>query len=59
MLKITGLSAGYAGLPVLKEVSIHIHPGEFAAIVGPNGAGKTTRQNQIQIPGYDPLTHQA
>ena len=42
MLKITGLSAGYAGLPVLKEVSIHIHPGEFAAIVGPNGAGKTT-----------------
>jgi len=42
MLKITGLSAGYAGLPVLKDVSIHIRPGEFAAIVGPNGAGKTT-----------------
>ncbi len=42
MLKITGLSAGYAGLAVLKDVSIHIHPGEFAAIVGPNGAGKTT-----------------
>lgn len=42
MLKITGLSAGYGGLAVLKEVSLHIRPGEFTAIVGPNGAGKTT-----------------
>ena len=42
MLKITGLSSGYGGLPVLKDISIHIRQGEFAAIVGPNGAGKTT-----------------
>ncbi len=42
MLKITGLSSGYGGLPVLKDISIHIREGEFAAIVGPNGAGKTT-----------------
>ena len=42
MLRITHLSAGYNGLPVLKEVSLHIREGDFAAIVGPNGAGKTT-----------------
>ena len=42
MLKITGLRAGYGGLAVLKDVSIDIRAGEFAAIVGPNGAGKTT-----------------
>lgn len=42
MLKITGLSSGYGGLPVLNDISIHIREGEFAAIVGPNGAGKTT-----------------
>ena len=42
MLRITHLSAGYNGLPVLKEVSLHIRQGDFAAIVGPNGAGKTT-----------------
>ena len=42
MLKISGLSAGYGGLAVLKDVAIHVRAGEFAAIVGPNGAGKTT-----------------
>jgi ATP-binding cassette subfamily B protein len=28
--------------PVLREVSFHIRPGEFAAFVGPTGAGKST-----------------
>jgi branched-chain amino acid transport system ATP-binding protein len=42
MLKIKGLTSGYGGLAVIKDVSIHIRKGEFAAIVGPNGAGKTT-----------------
>ncbi len=69
MLKMTGLSAGYAGLPVLKDVSIHIRPGEFAAIVGPNGAGKTTlfktisgivpaMQGSIEFNGRDLLSIQ-
>ncbi len=66
MLKITGLSSGYGGLAVLKEVSIHIRAGEFAAIVGPNGAGKTTlfktisgtvaaMQGRIEFEGLDLL----
>jgi subfamily B ATP-binding cassette protein MsbA len=28
--------------PVLKDLSFHVRPGEFAAFVGPTGAGKTT-----------------
>ena len=67
MLKITGLRAGYGGLAVLKDVSIHIRAGEFAAIVGPNGAGKTTlfksisgtvsaMQGTIEFEGKDLLT---
>ena len=67
MLKITGLSSGYGGLAVLKDVSIHIRAGEFAAIVGPNGAGKTTlfktisgtvpaMQGKIEFEGKDLLS---
>src|SRR5262249_29495812 len=30
------------GLPVLKDVSLKIEPGQISALVGPTGAGKTT-----------------
>ncbi len=42
MLEITRLCAGYGGLPVLNDVTLHVGEAEFVAIVGPNGAGKTT-----------------
>jgi len=31
-----------SGLPILKDVSLRIEPGQVAALVGPTGAGKTT-----------------
>lgn len=42
MLEVADLSAGYAGVPALRAVSMRVARGEFVAIVGPNGAGKTT-----------------
>ena len=42
MLELTGVGAGYNGVPALEDVSLTIARGEFAAIVGPNGAGKST-----------------
>ena len=42
MLEIADLTAGYGGVPALREISLRVGHGEFAAIVGPNGAGKTT-----------------
>jgi zinc transport system ATP-binding protein len=36
------VSFGYRGEPVLRDVSLAIHRGDFLAIPGPNGGGKST-----------------
>ncbi len=42
-VEFRGLTFGYEpGVPVLKDVSFTIEPGEKLAIVGPTGAGKST-----------------
>jgi acyl-CoA reductase-like NAD-dependent aldehyde dehydrogenase/ABC-type branched-subunit amino acid transport system ATPase component len=40
-LKVEGLSAGYGGFLVLRDLSMEARPG-LTVILGPNGAGKTT-----------------
>jgi branched-chain amino acid transport system ATP-binding protein len=42
LISITGLSAGYGGIPVVRDLSMHVNKGEVVALLGPNGAGKTT-----------------
>lgn len=41
-IDVRGLSAGYAKVPAVREVDLHVEPGEVVALLGPNGAGKTT-----------------
>jgi ABC-type branched-subunit amino acid transport system ATPase component len=41
-LRAEHLTAGYGGVPVIRDVSISVGPGEIVAIIGPNGAGKST-----------------
>jgi len=41
-LRAEAITAGYGGVPVIRDVSISVGPGEIVAVIGPNGAGKST-----------------
>jgi ATP-binding cassette, subfamily B, bacterial len=42
-LRLDGVSFGYGGgNPVLRQLDLHILPGQVVALVGPSGAGKST-----------------
>jgi branched-chain amino acid transport system ATP-binding protein len=42
LIDVQGLHAGYGGIPVLRDITLNVRPGEVVALLGPNGAGKTT-----------------
>ena len=46
-LVLKELSAGYRGVPVIRELNLEVRPGEVVALLGPNGAGKTTTLETI------------
>jgi branched-chain amino acid transport system ATP-binding protein len=42
MLKVEKLNVGYAGVDVLRDISLCVNEGEIVSVVGANGGGKTT-----------------
>lgn len=42
LVELEKVTFAYAGRPVLENIDLHLHPGQFAAVVGPSGAGKTS-----------------
>jgi ribose transport system ATP-binding protein len=42
LLKITGLTKSFAGVPALRGVDLDIRPGEIHGLLGANGCGKST-----------------
>jgi energy-coupling factor transport system ATP-binding protein len=42
LVSVDGVTAGYDGRVVLRDCSVTLLKGEFAALIGPNGAGKST-----------------
>ena len=47
MLRIEGVTAGYGGGDILKQVTLDVPAGGITCIVGPNGAGKSTLLSTI------------
>ncbi len=52
LLEVRNLSAGYAGIPAVRNLDLVLEAGEIVALLGPNGAGKTT--TLLTIAGYLP-----
>jgi ABC-type branched-subunit amino acid transport system ATPase component len=42
VVSLQQVSAGYDGAAVVRDLDLHVSPGEVVALLGPNGAGKTT-----------------
>ena len=47
VVEVRDLWTGYAGVPVVRDLSLHVDAGEVVALLGPNGAGKTTTLSTI------------
>jgi iron complex transport system ATP-binding protein len=42
IFELNSITAGYGGVPVIRELNLQIGGGEFISVIGPNGAGKST-----------------
>ena len=47
MLEIESLTAGYGGVPVLRDINVKLATGEIIGLLGANNAGKTTLINSL------------
>ncbi len=46
-LILENVTGGYGHLPVLKDISFRVNPGEMVGMIGLNGAGKSTTIKHI------------
>jgi branched-chain amino acid transport system ATP-binding protein len=42
LLELSGVTAGYGKIPIIREIDLTVEKGETLAVIGPNGSGKST-----------------
>jgi ABC-2 type transport system ATP-binding protein len=47
MLSVHGLTKTYSGIPVVKDVTFAVEPGQVLGYLGPNGSGKSTTVKMV------------
>ena len=47
IFELKDISKSFDGRPILKKISMEMHPGEIVGLLGPNGSGKSTLYNII------------
>ncbi len=47
LLKVEGVTSGYGGMEVLRDIQLTVGQDEIVSIIGPNGAGKSTVMKTI------------
>ena len=47
LIEISNLGVARTSGAILKDINLHIYPGELHSIIGPNGAGKTTLMRSL------------
>ncbi len=53
LLNLHGVSCGFAGEPVVQDLSLHLNQSDIACLLGPSGCGKTTSLRAIA--GFEPV----
>ncbi|MCU4753095.1 ABC transporter ATP-binding protein [Halobacteria archaeon AArc-curdl1] len=52
VLELEGVNVSYGKVQALRDIDLHVDPGEVVGVIGPNGAGKSTLSDTIA--GFKP-----